>query len=142
MFFAAYLLLAKIMHLCFLQEISQIYPAMFKIFSHILWLRIAYSHGLVLVGDKCVTSVPGVSLLKHSYKSIVVQDMFVCYHQCKQDKLCQSLNFHRDRNVCELNNRTISVSLQLDFAPNSDAFYLENPHRGEFQLSLTIPVIM
>ena len=116
----------------FLQAISRLFSIMFKICSHILWLPIAYSNGLVVVGDKCVTSVPGVSLLKHGYKSSVVQDMFVCYNQCKHDKLCQSLNFHRDRNVCELNNRTRSVSSQVDFFPNPDAFYLENPHRGEF----------
>lgn len=101
-----------------------------------MWLSFTGSHALVSLGNKCVTSVQGVSLLRHSYKSFAVHDMFICYNKCKGDKLCQSLNFHRDRHLCELNNRTQSVSSEVDLVPNRNAFYLENPHRSEYELAM------
>ena len=94
----------------------------------LLWLPFVFSNGLL--GERCVTSVQGVSLLKQNYKSVVVRDMFVCYYMCKGEAICQSLNFYRDRNLCELNNRTRSVR-PFNVVADSSAFYLENPFRGE-----------
>lgn len=89
-----------------------------------------YSHCLLLSADRCVTSIEGVSLLKHSYEQSVVHDMLECYNKCKADTLCQSLNFHRYQHVCELNNRTMSLNFQRDLVPYSNSFYLDNPHRA------------
>ena len=113
----------------YLQVTSELLHAMLQIFCHILWFPYC-SHGLL--GDKCVKSIQGVALLKHRYTSLVVQNMFVCYYRCKDDRLCQSLNFYADIKLCELNNRTHTMSLPLHFVPNSNAFYLENPFRGEY----------
>jgi len=116
-----------------------LFQAALKIFCHIFWLPLLYSQGLR--SEKCVASIQGVSLLKHSYNSSVVKNMFVCYYKCKDDNLCQSLNFYRDKNLCELNNRTHTVSLPLNFVPNSNAFYLENPYRAFLGLSSLQPAV-
>ena len=114
------------------QAISGLFHAHSKTWilcCHIVWLPFAISNGLL--GERCVTSIQGVSLLKQNYKSVPVQNMFACYYLCKDDVICQSLNFYKDRNVCELNNRTRSVRL-FNFVSDSSAIYLENPFRGKF----------
>ena len=60
----------------YLQAKPTLSRTVLRIFCHISWLALVYSHGLL--GEKCVTSVQGASLLKHSYKSLLVSDMFVC----------------------------------------------------------------
>ena len=97
------------------------------LFCQILWLQLVCSNGLL--GERCVTSIQGITLSKQNYKSVLVKDMFVCYYVCKEDDLCQSINFYKDRNLCELNNRTRSVRLS-NVVPDSNALYLENPFRG------------
>ena len=97
------------------------------IVCQLLWFKAVSSSGLL--SDKCVSSVEGVALLRHTYKSLVVRDMFACYYRCKDDALCQSLNFYRDSSHCELNNRTRTVRW-TDSVPHRNAFYLDNPFRG------------
>lgn len=116
-----------------------ILPAVFKVFSLILMLYLlVYSHGLQLIleSDKCVRSIEGVSLRKHSYKSFLEQDLFKCYQKCKADNLCQSINFYKDLNFCQLNNRTQSESFQRALVPSLHAFYMDNPYRGKCHLKL------
>ncbi|XP_074606670.1 uncharacterized protein LOC141859710 [Acropora palmata] len=108
-------------------------PAVFKVFSPILMLYFhVYSEGLQLIlkSDNCVKSIEGVSLLKHSYKSFLEQDLFKCYQQCKVDNFCQSINFYKDRNFCQLNNRTQSERFQRALVPNLNAYYMDNPRRA------------
>ena len=115
---------------------SLVFPAVLKTSFLILGLQFyVYSHCLLLSADRCVTSIEGVSLLKHSYEQSVVHDMLECYNKCKADTLCQSLNFHRYQHVCELNNRTMSLNFQRDLVPYSNSFYLDNPHRGKCHFS-------
>ncbi|XP_078383779.1 uncharacterized protein LOC144666252 [Oculina patagonica] len=102
----------------------------------ILWFPFVFSSGLL--GERCVTSVQGVSLFKQNYKSVLVQDMFVCYYLCKDDAICQSLNFYRDRNLCELNNRTRSVR-PFNVVSDSNAIYLDNPFRAFLGSSPVLP---
>ena len=91
-------------------------------------------HGL-LNNSKCVSSINGAALVKHSYKSFAIQDVFSCYYKCKHHKLCQSLNFYTAKNLCELNNRTRFVGYG-NFILNAGAIYLDNPFRGELLLCL------
>ena len=100
------------------------------LFCQILWLRLVFSSGLL--GDRCVTSIQGIALSKQNYKSALVKDMFVCYYLCKEDALCQSINFDKDRHLCELNNRTLSVR-PFNVVPDSNTFYLDNPFRGKLK---------
>lgn len=84
-----------------------------------------------LLNGNCVTSIKGAALVKHSYTSFVIQNMFACYYRCKEDRLCQSLNFYEKKNLCELNNRTRAVG-PVNFISNTGAVYLDNPFRGKF----------
>lgn len=102
----------------------------------ILWFRLVFSSGLL--GDRCVTSIQGIALSKQNYKSALVKDMFVCYYLCKEDVLCQSIIFYKDRNLCELNNRTLSVR-PFNVVPDSNAFYLDNPFRVHLGSSASLP---
>lgn len=117
-----------------LQAISRLLHAHLHVglhlFCQILWLRLVFSSGLL--GERCVTSKQGIALLKQTYKSLPVKDMFVCYYLCKEDAVCQSINFYKNRNLCELNNRTRSVRLS-NVVPDSNAFYLDNPFRGKLK---------
>lgn len=100
------------------------------LFCQIFWLRLVSSGGLL--SERCVTSVQGISLSNQNYKSVLVKDMFVCYFMCKEDPVCQSINFYKDRNICELNNRTLSVRLSKTES-DSNAFYMDNPFRGKLK---------
>lgn len=116
-----------------LQAISRLFHAHLcvglYIFCQILWLRFVFSS---LLGERCVTSIQGINLSKQNYKSVFVKDMFVCYYLCKEDTVCQSINFYKDRKLCELNNRTRSVRLS-NVVPDSNAVYLDNPFRGKLK---------
>lgn len=83
-----------------------------------------------LLNGNCVTSIKGAALVKHSYTTFVIQNMFACYYRCKEDRLCQSLNFYEKKNLCELNNRTRAVG-PVNFISNTGAVYLDNPFRGK-----------
>ena len=87
-----------------------------------------------LLDNKCVTSIKDAALKKYNYKSFVMQDMFACYYKCKEDKLCQSLNFDTKKNLCELNNRTRAVGYG-NFISSAGAIYLDSPFRGELSFS-------
>ena len=127
---------ANVMHFCVftLQVISRLLHVGLHLglhlFCQILWLRLVFSSGLL--GERCVTSIQGIALSKQNYKSVLVKDMFVCYYLCKEDAVCQSVNFNKNRNLCELNNRTRSVRLS-NVVPDSNAFYLDNPFRGKLR---------
>lgn len=134
--FAPRILHANVMYLYvfILQAISRLLHAHLPVGLHmvcqILWFRLVFSSGLL--GDRCVTSIQGIALSKQNYKSALVKDMFVCYYLCKEDVLCQSIIFYKDRNLCELNNRTLSVR-PFNVVPDSNAFYLDNPFRGKLK---------
>lgn len=91
---------------------------------------------LILESDTSARSIEGLSLMKHSYKSFLEQDLFKCYQQCKVDNFCQSINFYKDRNFCQLNNRTQSERFQRALVPNLNAYYMDNPRRGKCHLKL------
>ena len=134
--FGPRILSTNVMYFCVftLQAISGILHAHFRVglrlFCHILWLQLVLSSSLL--GDRCITSIQGIVLCKQNYKSALVKDMFVCYYLCKEDAVCQSINFDKDRNLCELNNRTLSVR-PFNMIPDSNAFYLDNPFRGKLK---------
>ena len=112
-------------------------PAVFKVFSPILMLYFfVYSQGLQLIlkSDNCARSIEGVSLMKHSYKSFFKQDLFRCYQKCKVDNLCQIINFYKDRNFCQLNNRTQSARFRGALVPNVNVCYMDNPCQSSYRL--------
>lgn len=92
--------------------------------------RIATVSGNSLHSGNCVSSIKGSALVKHCYTSLLMHNMLACYYRCKEDKLCQSLNFYEKKNLCELNNRTRAVG-SLNFLSHADSVYLDNPFRGK-----------
>ena len=84
--------------------------------------------------SKCTSSIGGLVLTRHAYRSFASSDMMACYQNCRNEELCQSINFHRDSRICELNNRTDVVS-PVNFVKKEDAFYFVNPFRGEVLLT-------
>ena len=59
-----------------------------------------------------------------------MHNILACYYRCKEDKLCQSLNFYEKKNLCELNNRTRAAG-SVNFLSYADSVYLDNPFRGK-----------
>jgi len=91
--------------------------------------RIKTVSGNSLHSGNCVSSIKGSALVKHCYTSLLMHNMLACYYRCKEDKLCQSLNFYEKKNLCELNNRTRAVG-SLNFLSHADSVYLDNPFRA------------
>lgn len=110
---------------------SHLLPTLYSfIFSLIILHNVQRVSSNRLLNTNCVASVKGTALAKHSYISLVTDNMLACYYRCKGDNLCQSINFYEKSNICELNNRTRAVG-HLNFLPNAGAVYLDNPFRGK-----------
>ena len=96
----------------------------------ILFILISSSEQSSSPHKDCTSSVEGVALTNHAYKAFVSRDMQVCYQRCVSEELCQSINFAKDRNICELNNRTLATN-PLSFRNEQGVYYFENPFRGK-----------
>ena len=58
--------------------------------------------------DRCRTEVniPGMALKGFVFKKMSVTAPHECDIRCERDTICQSYNYAREENLCELNNRT------------------------------------
>ena len=99
-----------------------------------VWFFYLLLFGPTTTHSKCTSSVGGLVLTRHAYRSFASSDMMACYQNCRNEEPCQSINFHRDSRICELNNRTDVVS-PVNFVKKEDAFYFVNPFRGEVLLT-------
>ena len=99
-----------------------------------VWFFHLLLFGPTTTHSKCTSSVGGLVLTRHAYRSFASSDMMACYQNCRNEEPCQSINFHRDSRICELNNRTDVVS-PVNFVKKEDAFYFVNPFRGEVLLT-------
>ena len=82
------------------------------------------------VPAKCSTSVQGAILRSQAYKTLASENMQDCYHLCRAEHRCQSINFYQKQKICEFNNRTASPSNRLKIV-NNEILFFENPFRGE-----------
>lgn len=115
---------------CSLLSLQRCHAGIMIIFLIIL-LSIRTVSGNSLLRGNCVSSIKGSVLVKHCYTSLMTHNILECYYQCKEDKLCQSLNFYEKKNLCELNNRTRAVG-SPNFLSYADSIYLDNSFRGTF----------
>ena len=99
-----------------------------------VWFFHLLLFGPTTTHSKCTSSTGGLLLTRHAYRSFASSDMMACYQNCRNEEPCQSINFHRDSRICELNNRTDVVS-PVNFVKKEDAFYFVNPFRGEVLLT-------
>ena len=78
---------------------------------------------LVTAGDQCriEINIHGMALKGFVFKRMTVAAPHICDFLCEREIICQSYNFNRKEQICELNNRTkdacprISARIQRGF---------------------------
>ena len=63
---------------------------------------------LVTAGDQCriEINIHGMALKGFIFKRMTVEAPHICDILCEREIICQSYNFNRKEQICELNNRT------------------------------------
>ena len=66
------------------------------------------STNLVAAGDQCriEINIRGMALKGFVFKRMTVAALHICDILCERESTCQSYNFNRKEQICELNNRT------------------------------------
>ena len=70
------------------------------------------------------SSVYGMMLCGHTFKTLHAEDLLECMQQCDGDVKCQSVNYVISNDICELNNRTREARPE-DFVSNADRLYVK-----------------
>ena len=75
--------------------------------------------------DRCRTEVniPGMALIGFVFKKISVTAPHECDIKCERETICQSYNYVREENLCELNNRTKEARPE-NFRLDTARFYI------------------
>ena len=76
--------------------------------------------------SRCETveqSESGKALKGHIFKKKRVQDPYECLVFCNSELTCQSYNYVKTGQICELNNRT-KEAIPEDFAHDETRFYM------------------
>ncbi|XP_031556395.1 pancreatic secretory granule membrane major glycoprotein GP2-like isoform X2 [Actinia tenebrosa] len=79
--------------------------------------------------QSCISSTRGLVLAHHVYMSFKTSDPLKCYHECTSDIKCQSINYYRNTQICEMNNRTAGLKPQY-IRVDQSAVYLDNPYKN------------
>ena len=79
----------------------------------------------VTADNRCRTEVniPGMALKGFVFKKISVTAPHECDIRCKRETICQSYNYVREENLCELNNRTKEARPE-NFRSDPARFYI------------------
>ena len=79
----------------------------------------------VAADDRCRTEVnmPGTALKGFVFKQMAVTAPYVCDARCEREITCQSYNYVRNENLCELNNRTKEARPE-NFRSDPARFYI------------------
>ena len=82
--------------------------SMWWLFGHLRFVLFASIMEFVTANDQCRTEVniQGMALEKHVFKRWSLAASHLCDVTCGQEIACQSYNYHRKYQICELNNRT------------------------------------
>ena len=73
-------------------------------------------------------NIPGMALMGHTFKTIVVKAAYICDFKCEQDVRCQSFNYVIQQNICEMNNRTKEEKPKY-FVRDPERFYVKRLSR-------------
>ena len=81
---------------------------MYWLFRNLRFLFLASTMEFVRANDQCRTEVniQGVALKRSVFKRWSVVAPHLCDVKCGQEITCQSYNYNRKYQICELNNRT------------------------------------
>ncbi|KXJ08647.1 uncharacterized protein LOC110248500 [Exaiptasia diaphana] len=85
----------------------------------------------------CHTSVWGVQLTNHVMSNLTIGDIDSCYRTCVEKPGCRSVNYYRDKSLCELNSRTMENTPQMTVI-NEDSVYFKIPDARE-QIIMIFP---
>ncbi|XP_031556394.1 uncharacterized protein LOC116293141 isoform X1 [Actinia tenebrosa] len=88
--------------------------------------------------QSCISSTRGLVLAHHVYMSFKTSDPLKCYHECTSDIKCQSINYYRNTQICEMNNRTAGLKPQY-IRVDQSAVYLDNPYKTPIGSSSAVP---
>ncbi|XP_078375878.1 uromodulin-like [Oculina patagonica] len=69
------------------------------------------------------SSVYGMMLRGHIFKTLQTEDSLECVQECNTDKKCQSINYAMFHGICELNDRTKEARPE-DFVADIDRLYM------------------
>ena len=78
------------------------------LFRHLRFLLFTFTMEFVTANDQCRTEVKvqGMALKRSVFKRWSVAAPHLCDVKCGQEITCQSYNYNRKYQICELNNRT------------------------------------
>ena len=81
---------------------------MWWLFCHLRFVLFASTVEFVTANDQCRTEVniQGMALEGHVFKRWSPAAPHLCDVKCGQEIACQSYNYNRKYQICELNNRT------------------------------------
>ena len=81
---------------------------MYWLFRNLRFLFLASTMEFVTANDQCKTEVniQGMALKRSVFKRWSVATPHLCDVKCGQEIACQSYNYNRKYQICELNNRT------------------------------------
>ena len=81
---------------------------MWWLFRHLRFVLFTFTMEFVTANDQCRTevNVQGMALKRSVFKRWSVAAPHLCDVKCGQEITCQSYNYNRNYQICELNNRT------------------------------------
>ena len=81
---------------------------MWWLFRHLRFVLFTFTMEFVTANDQCRTevNVQGMALKRSVFKRWSVTAPHLCDVKCGQEITCQSYNYNRKYQICELNNRT------------------------------------
>ena len=89
---------------------------------------------LVIAEDQCriEMNIRGMALKGFAFKRMAVAAPHICDILCEREIICQSYNFNRKEQICELNNRTKDARPE-NFRSDPAWFYIRRLNgRGKY----------
>ena len=82
--------------------------SMWWLFCHLRFILFVSTMDFVTANDQCRTEVniEGMALGSSDFKRCSLAAPHLCDVKCRQEITCQSYNYNRKYQICELNNRT------------------------------------
>lgn len=72
----------------------------------------------------CRTSVKGMQLANRVMSALNhIGDSNICYRTCATISGCQSINYYKDKSLCELNSRTIENSPHMTVFKGDSVYF-------------------
>ena len=115
---------------------------MWWLFRHLRFILFVSTVDFVTANDQCRTEVniEGMALGSSVFKRCSLAAPHLCDVKCRQEITCQSYNYNRKYQICELNNRTKEARPE-NFLSAPAWFYMRRSNGRGKKRSLSINVI-